>query len=156
VIRLNKEIKQFWDRFLESKGLPKDTTYYEAFYFDTTRESANHLCNLVLEGKKKATASSLYYYQVSGDELPTVGGYSIITDFDSKPYAVIKTTDIHIIPYKDLTFDIVSREGEDDSLASWQEKHRKYFMIDGKETGYIFDEDMPVFFEDFEVVYQEE
>ena len=154
-MRMNHNIESFWNRFLISTKLPKTTTYLESFYFDTSKESADHLCDLVLKGIKKATASSLYHYEATGEEMPKVGDYSIVTNFDGEPFAVIKTTKITIIPYKDLTFDIVKREGEDESLESWQEKHTKFYEFDAKQSGYIFDENMPVVFEDFEVVYQE-
>lgn len=149
------KIAVFWDRFLTQKHLPKDTTYLESFYFDITKESANHLCDLVLKGIKRATASSLYHYEATGESMPKVGDYSIVTDYDGNPYAVIQTTKISIIPYKDLTFDIVKREGEDETLESWQEKHQRFYEIDGNQSGYTFDQNMPVVFEDFEVVYQE-
>ena len=51
-----------------------------------------------------------------------------------------------VIPFKDITFDICSREGEDDNLQSWQEGHREFFTEEGKELGYEFSEDMPVIF----------
>lgn len=152
---MSQTIEAFWQRFLEHERLPKETKYLEAFYFDTNKESAEHLLRLVLSGKKKATASSLYYYQVTDEEIPSVGSYSIVTDFDGQPYGVIKTTGITIIPFKDLTYETVKREGEDENLLSWQKNHIKFFKADGKQAGYTFDVDMPVVFEDFELVYQE-
>lgn len=53
-----------------------------------------------------------------------------------------------------MTYDICKREGEDDSLESWRAGHIKYFTQEGKQVGYDFREDMPVVFEDFEVVYK--
>ncbi len=55
--------ESFWQRFLKTKELPKDTKYFEAFHFELTKKSANDLLKLVLEGKKKATASSLEAYR---------------------------------------------------------------------------------------------
>lgn len=68
------------------------------------------------------------------------------------PGCLIKTTKVRIIPYKDITFDIAVLEGEDDTLESWQENHIKFFTADGKDAGYEFNEDMPVVFEEFEVL----
>lgn len=67
----------------------------------------------------------------------------------------METKNITIIPFKDITYDICSREGEDDSLESWREGHIRFFSNEGKEIGYEFTEDMLVVFEDFEVIYQE-
>ncbi len=151
---MNKIVKAFWQKFLEAKNLPQDTKCLEVFYFDITKESAAHLLSLVLSGKKKATASSLYHYQATGEAIPTVGSYSIVTDFDGVPHCVIKTTAIHIVPFKDLTYEVVKREGEDENLASWRSNHIHFFTEDGKASGYQFDWEMPVVFEDFEVVYR--
>lgn len=152
---MENKIQAFWQRFLQKNNLPSDTRYLEAFYFDASKESARHLCNLVLQGKKQATASSLYHYQSTGEEMPKIGDYSIVTNFEGTPYGVIQTTDLSIIPFKDLTYDVVKREGEDEDLASWREKHIRFYQIDGQRSGYEFDEDMPVVFEDFKLVYKE-
>lgn len=77
---------------------------------------------------------------------------SVITYWDGKPGCVIKTTRVRIIPYKDITFEIAKLEGEDDSLASWRKNHEHFFREEGKELGYEFSEEMPVIFEEFEVV----
>jgi uncharacterized protein YhfF len=119
------------------------------------RESANHLLSLVLQGKKTATASSYDHYLATGEEIPSVGSLSIVTDYDGLPYAVIRTKAVQLIPFKDLTYDIIKREGEDDSLGSWRKSHTRFYQEDGKINGYEFNEDMLVLFEDFEVIYQE-
>lgn len=45
-------------------------------------------------------------------------------------------------------------EGEDDTLESWRAGHIRFFKEEGNELGYEFSNDMPVVFEDFEIVYQ--
>lgn len=151
---MNK-IDLFWNRFLEESGYDKSKKYLEAFHFELTKDLANKLLNLVLEGKKKATASSFKAYEKEGSNLPKIGDLSIVTDWDGNPRCVIETKNITIIPFKDITYDICSREGEDDSLESWREEHIRFFSNEGKEIGYEFTEDMLVVFEDFEVIYQE-
>ena len=153
---MSDQLQEFWFRFLQAKQLSKETKYLEAFYFDCNRESANKLLDLVLQGKKKATASSLYHYQSTGEDIPKVGDLTIVTDFDGKAYAVIRTTNVQIIAFKDLTFDVVKREGEDDSLESWRRNHINFYQEDGRLNGYVFDEEMPVVFEDFVLVYKED
>lgn len=70
------------------------------------------------------------------------------------PKGVIETTNVRILPFKDITYDICRLEGEDDSLESWRRGHISFFKEEGKELGYKFSEEMPVVFEEFEVVYQ--
>jgi len=146
-------ISEFWQEFLRSADLDDSTAYIESFYFDLTEEWANKLLALVLAGKKKATASSLPAYGIEGKSVPQVGDYSIVTDWDGNPCCVIKTAAITIIPFDEMTYDICKREGEDGSLESWKNGHRHFFTEEGKTLGYEFSEDMPVVFEDFEVVF---
>lgn len=144
----------FWNDFLKSKGLDANTTYVDCFHFELTEKWANELLRLVLDGTKKATSSSLWGYEIEGDKIPQRGDYYIVTDWDGNPGCVIETTRVRILPFKDITFDICRLEGEDDSLESWQKGHISFFEAEGKELGYTFSEDMPVIFEEFEVVYR--
>jgi len=124
----------------------------EKWHFDLTERSCNYLLSLVLEGKKRATSSSLWGYELEGEPVPKEGQQSIITDWDGNPACVVRTTRVRVIPYKDMTYDIAKLEGEDDNLESWQKNHVEFFTAEGKEVGYTFREDMPVIFEEFEVI----
>lgn len=148
------KIKAFWDTFLIEKNLDKDTTYESYYHFELSEYWANELLRLVLIGQKRATASSYDSYIIEGQKLPKIGDLNIVTDFDGNPKGVIETTQVTILPFKDLTFDIVKREGEDDTLESWQEGHIKFFTAEGKELGYTFSDDMKVVFEDFKLIYK--
>lgn len=148
-------IKQFWNAFITEKGLDAETKYQEVFHFELSEYWANELLRLVLEGVKKATSSSVWGYELEGDKIPEVGQYSVVTDWDGNPRCVIKTTNVRIIPFCDITYDICKLEGEDDSLESWRDGHISFFKEEGQELGYEFKDDMPVIFEEFEVVYRQ-
>lgn len=151
---MNEKIEKFWQEFLRETDRDRSLRYTECFHFELTEYWANELLRLVLEGRKRATSSSLWGYELEGDKVPEKGEMSIVTNWDGEPQCVIETTDVTIIPFKDITFDICSREGEDDNLQSWQEGHREFFKEEGKELGYEFSEDMPVIFQDFRVIYR--
>ena len=146
-------IDDFWNEFLTKTNRDKDTKYIECFHFEITEKWANELLRLVLIGQKRATSSSLLGYELAGDKVPQIGDLSIVTDWEGVPKCVIETTNVTIIPFKDITFDICKREGEDDNLESWRKSHISFFTSEGKELGYTFTEDMPVIFEDFKMVY---
>lgn len=148
------QIEDFWKEFLIKTDRPKDTKYLESFHFELNEEWANELLRLVLIDQKKATASSLWSYEIEGGSIPKIGDLSIVTDWEGVPKCVIETVAVSIIPYNEITYDICKREGEDDNLESWREGHEKFFREEGKELGYDFKEDMPVVFEDFKVVYK--
>ncbi|MBP0956242.1 MAG: ASCH domain-containing protein [Oscillospiraceae bacterium] len=153
---MNEKAEKFWQDFLTDTGRDPKLRYSECFHFELTEYWANELLRLVLEGKKKATSSSLWGYELEGDKIPQKGELSIVTDWNGEPRCVIETTDVTVIPFKDITFDLCSREGEDDDLQSWQEGHRAFFTEEGKELGYEFSEEMPVIFQEFNVVYRKD
>lgn len=150
------KIEDFWDKFLKETGKSSDVNYIDCFHFELTEKLANELLKLVLIGQKRATASSLWAYEIKGDNIPQKGDFSIVTDWDGNPKCVIETVEVSILPFGEITFDICKREGEDDNLESWRKGHIKFFTSEGRELGYNFSEDMPVVFEDFEVVYLSE
>ncbi|MDD6157191.1 MAG: ASCH domain-containing protein [Lachnospiraceae bacterium] len=129
-----------------------DIEKLEKWHFELTEGACNYLLDLVLKGQKRATSSSVWGYEIEGEPIPQEGNFSVITDWDGNPGCVVKTTRVRIIPYKDITYEIAKLEGEDDSLESWRKKHEDFFREEGEELGYEFSEDMPVIFEEFEVV----
>ena len=147
------EAEALWRAFQSAAGLAGDATYLESFHFDVTQRAANELLALVLSGRKRATASARFAYAADGSDMPRVGDYSIVTDWDGDARCVIRTTAVTVVPFDQMTFAVCSREGEDETLESWQANHRRFFAAEGADMGYAFAEDMPVVFEDFEVVY---
>ena len=124
----------------------------EKWHFELTEKACNELLDLVLQGKKRATTSSLAGFRAEGTAVPEEGELSVITDWDGHPRCVIRTTKVRVIPYKDIPFGLARLEGEDDTLASWRKKHEAFFREEGKLLGYTFSEDMEVVFEEFEIV----
>ena len=124
----------------------------EKWHFEMNEKACNYLLDLVLKGKKSATSSSLDGYKCSEEEIPKVGDLSVITDWNGNPGCIIRTTNVLVIPFKDITFEIAKKEGEDDNLDSWRKNHIEFFKEEGKELGYQFNENMKVVFEEFEVI----
>lgn len=151
----NKDIEAFWERFLKKQGLDYSTKYNDAFTFGNNRDVSNKLCQLVLDKKKTATASLVKSYEASGEIPPKVGEYLIVVDYDNNPKCIIQTKAITIIPFNKMTYEICKRESEDDTLKTWKSGHLQFFSQDAKELGFVFDESMDVFFQDFEMVYHE-
>lgn len=149
---MNK-VELFWQEFLAANGLDSKTRYYESFHFCNDENSANELVHLVLEGKKQATSSSLAAYELTGEDLPSVGSYSIVTDWAGEPKCVIETVTTTIIAFDDVDFELCQKEGEDDNLESWRQNHIKFFSEESQELGYTFTGAMKILFEEFQVVY---
>ena len=124
----------------------------EKWHFEMNEKACNYLLDLVLKGKKRATSSSFDGFKCSEEEIPRAGDLSVITDWNGNPGCIIRTTNVLVIPFKDITFEIAKKEGEDDNLDSWRKNHIEFFKEEGKELGYQFNENMKVVFEEFEVI----
>lgn len=149
-----ERIERFWREFLVKTGRAKNTGYFDAFHFCNDEKNANELLELVLEGAKRATASAVPLYEAEGEALPQIGDLSIVTDWDGNPKCVIETTAVITLPFREMTYDICKREGEDENLESWQKNHIKFFTEEMESIGSEFTWDMEVLFEDFEVIYR--
>jgi uncharacterized protein YhfF len=144
----------FWTAFLQRDDRVAPDTPYEAWFFGDSRELADELTDLVLSGKKTATASLYQEYEVEGEALPQVGGYSVITDFDGNPRAVIQTTEIRILPFDKVEAAFAADEGEGDrSLEFWRQAHWSFFSRTCTRLGLAPDLKMPVVCERFRLVY---
>ncbi len=151
---IDEQTERFWRSFIREKNMPEDLRYSESFSFGMTEDMARELLKLVLRGKKRACSSSLYAYEISGERLPEAGEYGIVTDWYGIPRCVTETFRVRTIPFKEMTFDLCKKEGEDSELSEWQEKHARFFTEEGKELGYEFSWEMPVVFEEFKVVFK--
>ncbi len=123
-----------------------------AYSFGATPEQADESLALVLQGIKTATASALRDYQLEHQDLPQVGGLSIILDGAGLPGALIRTTDVQIMRFDKVSEEHAYAEGEGDrTLEHWRAVHEWFFKeYDTNTRG--FSKDMRVVLERFELL----
>ncbi len=139
---------ELWAEFAAKTGVNAD---YDGWAFG---DDPDGLAALVRAGVKTATSSAFPLYQLEGGPLPKTGGYSVILDSREEAVCVIRTTKVYTVPFRAVSPDHARKEGEGDmSLAHWRAVHRRFFARELAGAGLVFDEDMPVVCEEFEVVY---
>ncbi|MBF0689837.1 MAG: ASCH domain-containing protein [Cellulomonas sp.] len=155
-------ISDFWDAARGHLGWGKlDTVLGEsvdgavpppAWSFGDDARLADELLGLVLDGRKTATSTALVEF-TSGDEpLPRVGDVSIVLDSAGDPRALLRTTEVEVVPFDRVGAEHAAAEGEGDrSLASWQREHEVYWRRVLGDEG--FAPTMDVVTERFELVY---
>ncbi len=125
-----------------------------AWSFGDNPRLADELLGLVLAGTKTATASSLAELEAAGEPVPTAGDLSIVLDGAGHPRALIRTTGVTVLPFHEVTAEQAVAEGEDDrTLASWRREHERYYRRVLEGTGTEFSPDLPIAFEEFELLY---
>ncbi len=146
-------VTTYWNEYKKKSGT--DKSFVEAYYFCDNKEDANELADLVLEGKKRATASNYLMFEIAKEPLPKVGDLNIITDFHGEPKCIVQTTEVKIVKFKDVNPEFAEAEGEGDlSLEYWREAHRRFFTRELDEMKECFTEEMPVVCEKFTVVHK--
>lgn len=131
---------------------PTDALRPPAWSFGADAATADRLLALVLDGTKTATASALWDYEATGEQLPQSGTLSIVTDGAGHPRALIRTTDVRVVPFDEVPEAHAAAEGEGDrSLSHWRRVHRRHFT-EHAENERGFEPDMPVVLESFELL----
>ncbi len=140
--------KEMWQAYCQGKDLGRvDFWQYGA--------APDKLAELTLSGIKTATASAFEPYELDEtEELPQVNSHSVILNSKDEAVCVIQTTNIEIVPFKEVPAKQAFKEGEGDrSLAYWRDVHEEFFTNELSKYGLTFTEDMLVVCEEFEVVY---
>jgi uncharacterized protein YhfF len=146
-------IEDFWQQFCRANPEINPKTKYDFWCFGNTAEMAKRLGKLVLKGDKRATTTLLESAQKEGYE-PSVGDYTVITDFEGSPIGVIQITEIKVLPFDKVDEEYALVEGEGDkSLDYWREGHRRFFTIDAAEYGVEFSEKSLVICQKFNLLY---
>ena len=148
--RMNEKAQQYWNEFWEGKEQP---SLVQAEQFGVDAEMADELAKLIIERKKTATCSGYDFYMWDNEPLPTVGLYTVVLDGRNEPVAIIKTTNVQIIPMNKVSPEFAAAEGEGDfSYEYWYEGHKAVFTQVMAEYGKEFSEDMLLVCESFELV----
>ncbi|MDC7235338.1 MAG: GNAT family N-acetyltransferase [Spirochaetales bacterium] len=148
-------IEDYWKRFVHKKPEYKDRTY-ETWSFCYGEYLPDKLLGLVRTGKKTGTSSALELYE-EGEEIPREGDLSIVTYGNGMPGCIIETKEIRIKKYRDISNEEARLEGEGDlSLEYWRKAHEWFFKLEYGNEGKEFSEDIPVIFERFELIYDED
>jgi uncharacterized protein YhfF len=145
--------EQMWAAFRAARGVGEDVRY-EAWHFCDNKADADELAQLVVSGVKRATAGALSAYEADGDPIPEIGDFSVITDWEGRPRAIIEATAVEVVPFRDVTADFAATEGEGDgSLEYWRRVHWAAFSRELVTLGREVDEHMLVVCERFDVVF---
>ena len=147
-------IDPFWQSFVQSCAEDPTPRFFEAFHFDDNEQSANELAQLVLAGKKRATAGLVWSFEAASIPLPKVGDLSVVTNWAKTPLCIIETQRVDVVAFDEVSEEFAATEGEGDgSLQYWQKAHRAYFGRECHRIGRTPDPKMPIVCERFEVVF---
>jgi uncharacterized protein YhfF len=125
---------------------------------------ARHLCDnetdadacarLVLLGRKRATAPSLWSFERTGEPLPEVGDLDIVADWRGHAVRPIRTTWVRILVFDRIAQAHARIEGEGNgSLAWWRRAHRDDSGRESVGSERSRTQGMPIVFQAFERIF---
>jgi len=153
-MKVSPQIEEFWREFCAANLQVKPETPFQIWHFGNTGEMSEELCNLVLEGKKTATASLVWECEDKPEDAPVPDGYSVVTDLAGNPKCVLRATEIRVLPFNEVDAEFAFDEGEgDQSLDYWRQVHWDYFSQRCADLGKEPSPEMLVNCERFRLLY---
>jgi uncharacterized protein YhfF len=148
-------VDDLWRDYCASADVAADITFTDVFHFGDHPRLADELLGLVLEGRKRATATGLAELERANLPTPRVGDHWIVCDGRSRPRVVGVTTDVRIGPLQSVDDAFAWDEGEGDRTRDdWLRQHDLYFRRTYAAAGLDYDDNIDVVFERFDIVYQ--
>ena len=143
---------RFWREFCGATGIQADG--YDVVSFGDTAAMATELADLVVAGRKRATAGLLRQFGSDGEPLPVTGGYVVLVDGEARPRAIWRTTELRIGPLASVDQQFAWDEGEGERTREWWlSAHRRFFERRAAVDGFRMHDDIETVFERFEVVW---
>ncbi|WP_342527164.1 ASCH domain-containing protein [Chryseomicrobium sp. FSL W7-1435] len=146
---MNEQAKEYWkDYWLQQQQEPPAKVTAWQFGADP-----DYLAEQVKKGIKSATCSAHVFYKHEEEPLPEVNDYSIVLNSKDKPVAIIRTTEVTLMPMNEVPESFARAEGEGDlSYEYWHRVHVEFFTKELAELGLSFSEDLLLVCERFELV----
>ncbi|MBX3287833.1 MAG: ASCH domain-containing protein [Acidobacteria bacterium] len=152
-MEISEKVTRFWTEFCVSESVDPATPF-QVWYFGNTPEMARELAELVITGKKIATASLVAFNEITPEESPVPDGISVVTDLYGEPMCVIQTVEIRHVPFNEVDAQFAYDEGEGDlSLDFWRSAHWNYFTHGAAESGLDFNERSLICCERFKLLF---
>jgi uncharacterized protein YhfF len=141
----------YWMAFCSAQGLPPGTPHRVRRLGDDPA-TCRLLLELIRAGKKTGTFALAEEFTLSGESIPAVGEYLVLTDFDGRPDCIVRLTAVITKPFDDITTDDVSCEGPGlRDLAAWRKLHWAYWGRKLERLGRAPRHDMAVLCQRFEL-----
>lgn len=150
------EDNALWQLYVEIVlgGYVPPTREVDVWSFGNTPEMAANLVHLVACGTKRVTMGWVEASERDGTPLAYEGGVSIVTDHLGYPRVCVRSAEVRVMRFDEVTAADAAGEGEGDlSYADWREGHTAYFSREAARHDLVFDDSARISVERFEVLH---
>jgi uncharacterized protein YhfF len=133
------------------RPLPDD---YQVRWIGGDEQSTSAILGHIRSGNKTGTVSVPWVIERSGQHKPAVGDAIILINFDGTPAIMVQIIAIDDVPYGMIDEEHTSLDGPRvRAVDVWKPMHVRYFDMLLAPYDLVTDDDTPISFEKFEVVY---
>jgi uncharacterized protein YhfF len=150
---ITPEAEAFWQQSLAVIDHPPAEDFYRVRHYGNSQTIATMLGQLIVDGVKTGTFLVPRAHEGDPHMKPVVGGYTVLTDFEGKPLALLETLSVRTVKFDDIVEPDVQCEGPNlRNIAAWRNVHWEYFAAQLKPLGHEMSGEEKVTIENFRVV----
>ena len=146
---------QFWKSYLKATNQKEENAVYSGeLVFEDSGFTGQTQLSLVLSGVKTATFTPFDAFEINRESIPVAGEVYVVLDSQEEPVAILEVTNVSVIPFNEIPWDLAARDGENENLSEWQDKMRNFLEDEADLCGFEVREDSKIVCEIFRVVYR--
>lgn len=146
---------EFWKFYLKETNQKEENAVYSGeLVFENSGFMGQSQLSLVLSGAKTAIFTPLDSIEINLEKVPVAGETYVVLDSNDEPCAVLELTDVNLVPFNAIPWDLARRDGENENLSDWQDKMREYLDDEAALCGFEVHEDSKIVCEIFKVIYK--
>lgn len=151
LVKRENSAREMWQAFTADKEELRDYPY-KLWKFSDEGEYRKNIISRILDGEVRGESYSTDFFDANSQPLPKVGQYNVICDMNRQAYAIVKTSDVTAVSYGDVNEKLARLEGYG-TVSQWKRFNENKYKSLCDRMDIIFSKDLPLIFEEFEVVY---
>jgi uncharacterized protein YhfF len=148
------ELDEYWANFLKNTNRDLEDKCSGDLCFEGKGFVQSQINSIVLVGQKQAFFTTLATFTIDDEPLPISGELYILVDNQNKPLCVLEIESVNIIPFNEVTFEMVKKEGECATMGEWKEKMQEYIEDEAHVLGFEYSPDIKLVYQTFKVIYK--
>lgn len=144
--------KKMWESFVKNNAELADDEYH-IWRFVEGPEYRKNIFKRILNGEVTGESFSIDLFEANGADLPKIGEYNIVCDERDQAYCIVKTINITTTTFGAVNSHLAQVEGCKD-VDQWKKYNKNKYERICEKLDIEFNRGLPLFFEEFEIVYK--
>ena len=146
---------EFWKSYLKATNQKTENAVYSGeLVFEDSGFTGKTQLSLVLSGAKTAIFTPFDSFEINRESIPVSGEVYVVLDSEEEPVAILEVTNVTVIPFNEIPWDLAARDGENENLSDWQDKMREFLEDEADLCVFEVREDSKIVCEIFRVIYR--